>query len=176
MSARTIKQLFAALLAASTMCIHAQTTPTSVDYSLCGGAINSGLICVVDVGPTNSLGIYPTMHLYDDLLRNSGGYIEWATMQGPTGRYLGGAVPIVACPENGDPCFNESYPVWTSVCSNGKCAYQVTELTINFEGTYIGGGTYTGSATLYMSYRFQFARGGGGVWQRTVKTGTVTIN
>lgn len=146
----------------------AQTTYAVVPGA-CGTAANL-MQCIVDLSPANPLGIYPTLHITDSLTSNVGGLVDWSTTLGPTGHYLGWGV----IKEDSSDHYL-SYPIWSKVCSNGSCTEQVTALTVYFEGTYIGGGTYAGYFTLHMSYKYQYGLEGGWRWIRNVTGGLVTL-
>jgi len=155
--------LIAAILGA--VSLHAQRTYTVVPETC--PTNTTPMQCDISMTPPNALGIYPVMELTDNLVTNTGGYIVWDSVQGPTGQYLGGAV------------IDSSSATWATVCSNGACIHQVTSLTLTFTGVYCpcstgGSGTYTGTARLNMAYRYQIVRRGIRRWMRGV-TGTVTI-
>ena len=145
-----------------------ETTYTVIPRQ-CGGVLNL-LQCAVNLSPSNSIGIYPTLQIADDLVKNTGGLVDWSTTRGPAGRNLG--IGVIRKNSQGHYL---SYPVWNKVCSNGSCAEQVTALTVYFEGEYIGGGIYAGYYTLHMRYQRQYSLMGGWKWVRTVTGGLVTL-
>lgn len=144
-------------------------TTYSVVPSQCGAAANL-MQCIVDLSPANPLGIYPTLRVTDSLTANTGGLVDWSTTLGLTGHYLGGGVI-----QQDSSDHYMSYPIRSKVCSNGSCTEQVTALTVYFEGTYIGGGTYAGYFTLHMIYKYQYGLEGGWRWIRTVTGGLVAL-
>ncbi len=146
----------------------AQTTYT-VAPGQCGVTV-SQLQCTIALPPANSLGIYPTLQLTDDLGTDTGGLVDWSTMKGLNGQYLGDGV--IQKDSGGR---YRSYPVWSRECSNGSCTEQVTAVTVYFEGTYIGGGVYSGLYTLHMSYSYTYSFRGGWRWIRKVTGGAVTL-
>lgn len=146
----------------------AQTTHKIIPGQ-CGVVVNP-LQCTLYLSPAKPIGIYPALQLTDDLLKGSGGLVDWSTMPGLTGRNLGFGV-IKKNPQG----HYLSYPTWTRVCSNGSCSEQVTTLTVYFQGTYIGGGIYAGYYTLHMSYLYRYNLTGGWKWVRTVTGGLVTL-
>lgn len=150
----------------------AQTT-YSVVPTQCGVATNP-MQCTLDLSPANSLGIYPTLQLTDDLVNDTGGLVDWSTTQGPTGQYLGAGVIEQSC--SGGICAYESYPLWAQFCSNGACLTAVSTLTVYFDGSYIGGGRYAGFYTLHMTYKRSYNYRTGWRWIRTVTGGAVRIS
>ena len=126
--------------------------------------------CTLILPPANALGIYPTLRFTDDLVNDSGGLVDWSTALGPAGKYLGAGVI-----QRNAAGHYLSYPVWSRVCSGTSCSEQVTSLTVYFDGTYIGGGTYAGLYTLHMSYAYKYTFRGGWRWVRTITGGLVTL-
>lgn len=133
-------------------------------------AASGNFQCIFNLPPANALGIYPTLQATDDLVHDTGGLVDWSNAVGPAGRYLGGGVI-----QRNSAGQYLSYPVWSRVCSNGSCSQQVTSLTVYFEGTYVGGGTYAGYYTLHMSYAYKYTFRGGWRWVCTVTGGLVTL-
>lgn len=148
----------------------AQVTYTVVP-SQCGTVVNP-MQCTLDLSPANQLGIYPTLQMTDDLIKDTGGLVDWSTTQGPTGQYLGsGVIQYDSATQQ-----YRSYPTFSQICSNGACTTQATSVTVYFTGTYIGGGTYAGLYTLHMSYKHQYSYRTGWKWIRAVTGGLVTIS
>jgi hypothetical protein len=149
------------------------STTYGVIQSNCGTVVDQPMQCVIDLSPATPMGVYPTLRLTDDLVKDSGGLVDWSSTQGPTGGYLGGGV--IQSGPNG----YRSYPIRAKFCSNGACITEVSTLTVYFDGTYAqasGGGPYSGYVTLQFSYYRQYEMGGTYKWIRTVTGGSVTIN
>ena len=149
------------------------STTYSVVRTNCGRVVDQPMQCIMDLSPANPLGIYPTLWLTDDLVKDSGGLVDWATTQGPTGGYLGGGV--IQKGSNG----YQSFPIWARFCSNGACITEVSALTVYFKGAYApasGGAPYAGVLALHFNYYRQYEIGGTYRWVRLVTAGTVTIN
>lgn len=148
-----MKKLFlplaAALFAAGTL--NAQYTAIP---SQCG-ITQPTLSCIVDLTPETSGGIYPTMRLYQINYRTTAqyqGYLEFSTVLGPEG-YLGSAQVYASQPT-------------------------ATGVQLWFIGSYApasGGGTYTGTAILTLTYKRQWISGRW-VYTTAVQSGPVNIN
>src|ERR1700719_3338516 len=96
-----VKQLIRILVSSALLLgglvLNAQTT-YSVVPSACGTVADQPMSCIVDLSPATITGVYPTLHLTDDLVNDSGGLVDWSSTKGSSNEcgtppcYLGGGV------------------------------------------------------------------------------------
>jgi hypothetical protein len=162
-----ILRILALSLAGFAVSASAATSYSIVPGQCAGSLSDAPLACIVSLSPALPTGEYPSLNFTDWILTDGHGTVGWTATEGLSGHNLSaGAI------QNNCHGFCSS-PTYAQFCSNGACIDEVSELTVYFEGTYIGGGEYSGWYTAHFNYTYQTLIGGSHRWVRAVTGGGV---